>query len=136
MMGPAAATRLQDTLRRLSGISCQECRHTALGPCVACPACGSASLVETVFRPQGVLIAHTTCFHLSAPHQSQRSRIYGIVELTDGPRFISEITDWISVSLAVRQPGVMVIRRLFTPPPDSVICYGYKFRPDIETPCL
>ncbi len=128
MIDPAVQYRLQPGLYRLEGVRCSDCGHAAICQRTACSECGSRALVAAQFRGHGRLLAWTNIARPPLEHGRLGAYPMGLVELDEGPRVLAKLAD---VSAHPPNIGVVVevvLRRLFEPGPDEMLCYGYKFR--------
>jgi uncharacterized OB-fold protein len=55
-----------------------------------------------------------------------------LIELDDGTKITSQLTDCDSSEISIGMPVEMTVRRIREESPSGIIIYGYKFRPKIR----
>jgi hypothetical protein len=55
-----------------------------------------------------------------------------LIELEDGTKITSQLTDCDSSDISIGMPVEMTVRRIREESPSSIIVYGYKFRPKVR----
>lgn len=128
MIDSPAYRRLQNHLYRLSGIICTECDLSAVGNRTACPCCGSRAVLARMFSGQGRIAAWTTVTKPPVDHLRTGPFPLALIQLAEGPRTLAKLADTLSRPPAVGSPVEVVVRRLYEPGSEDLICYAYKFR--------
>lgn len=128
MIDPAVQSRLQPTLYRLEGVRCFRCHHADVSRRSTCARCGNAAVATVRFSGKGRLLAVTLMARPPSEHDRLGAFHLALVELDDGPRLLAKLTDVTSRPAAIGDAVEVVIRRLFEPGPEELICYGYKVR--------
>jgi uncharacterized protein len=114
---------------RLIGSHCDQCGKKSYPPVMLCPKCGSTSLSEYLFKPQGKLLTWSVIpappkgFEFSAP------LIVAIVELEAGERITTQIVDSEPAQLKYGLKLQPTFRKIYVDGDQGVIHYGLKFTP-------
>jgi len=116
---------------RLVGWKCNHCGTFHHSKPIVCKRCRSRDFMEVELPKTGRLIAYTIVN--SAPKEFNDSSPYiiGLIELDDGTRIISQLTDFKEDELREGVRVEAVFRRIRVNGEQGIIEYGYKFRPTI-----
>ncbi|MFQ5986956.1 MAG: OB-fold domain-containing protein [Thermoplasmata archaeon] len=118
---------------RLVASRCTACNRVDFPPRLVCLDCGGHDLAQEVLSGKGEVYARTIIAPGSSPTEFQEqqdligSYAVGLVQLQEGPRVISQLTDGDPTEVAIGMPVEAVLRRIYRQ--EGVVRYGYKFRP-------
>jgi len=114
---------------RLAGWRCNHCGTFHHARPVLCKRCRSRDFSEAELPKTGRLIAYTILS--SAPREFGELSPYaiGLIELDDGTRILSQLTDFREDELREGVRVEAVFRRIRVNGEQGLIEYGYKFRP-------
>ena len=117
---------------RLVGWRCNHCGTFHHSRPIVCKRCRSKDFTEVELPRNGRLIAYTIVN--SAPKELSDGSPYaiGLIELDDGTRVISQLTDFKEDELREGIRVEAVFRRIRVNGEQGLIEYGYKFRPMIK----
>lgn len=117
---------------RLRGWRCNHCGEVHFFQPVVCRRCRGREFGEVSLPERGKLVSYTVVKSPPAGFERQAPYIIGLVELEDGTRLLTQLTDCSPDEL---KPGMAVeatFRRIREDGEDKIIVYGYKFRPVVE----
>jgi uncharacterized OB-fold protein len=119
-------------LYRLAGWRCVHCGAFHNYKPVVCRRCRSKEFTQVELPSSGRLIAYTMI--RSPPKEFERYAPYaiGLIELEDGTRILSQLTDFKEDELKDEAHVEAVFRRVRVDGEQWVIEYGYKFRPALR----
>jgi uncharacterized OB-fold protein len=117
---------------RLEGSKCAKCGTATFPPRSSCPKCGSNEM-ELYPLPRSGKIVTYSLIH-SAPDGFETNVPYpvALIELDDGTKITSQLTDCDGSQITVGMPVEMAVRRIREESPSGIIVYGYKFRPKLK----
>ena len=120
-------------LYRLSGWRCDHCGAFHQSRPVICRRCRSRRFSEVELPKSGKLIAYTIV--RSPPREFSEVSPYaiGLIELDDGSRILSQLTDFQEDELKEGIRVEAVFRRVRVNGEQGLIEYGYKFRPALKS---
>lgn len=116
----------------LIGSKCKKCGEIAFPPSEKC-GCGSTEFEKLRLSGKGAIYTYTIISRGSAPPEfSEQQRLFGsfpvaIVELVEGPKIITQLTDCDSSDVKIGMKVEMVFRRIYED--EGIIRYGFKFKP-------
>ena len=115
---------------QIIGTKCEHCGSYLYPKRVVCPKCRRAGkLKEVKFSGKGKVITYTVIrvppegFKIYAPY------IIGIIELEEGARLLSQITDCEPEEVKIGMPVKACFRKIRSENETGLILYGFKFRP-------
>ena len=114
---------------RLAGWRCNHCGTFHRNKPVVCKRCGSKDYVETELPKTGKLIAYTIVKFAPKEFSEMAPYAIGLIELDDGTRIVSQLTDFREEELREGMRVEAVFRRIRVNGEQGVIEYGFKFRP-------
>ncbi len=119
------------TRYRLLGSRCRKCGRIYYPPRLRC-LCGSTEL-ETYQLPRRGRLIHYTVIH-DAPREFKQFEPYyvGLVELEDGTRLVTQLTDVDPTKIREGIAVEAVFRKVREDGKRGLIFYGMKFRPAIK----
>lgn len=118
---------------RLLATRCVECDHLQFPPRAVCLKCGERNFEREPLSGKGEVYARTVISRGSAPTEFREQQDlvgeYGVclVQLEEGPRIITQMTDCEPHDLEIGMPVEVVFRRIYRQ--EGVVRHGYKFRP-------
>jgi len=114
---------------RLVAGRCRECRQLHFPATASCPLCGGGDCEPATLSNRGTLYAHTV---VDKPPPGYRGRVpygFGVVELPEGIRVISRLTETRAERLAFAMPVRLVLEELFVDDAGDQIV-GWAFEPE------
>ncbi len=119
--------RLTGPYYRLEGRRCRRCGELQFPPRAACGACGGNDTEPFRFCGRGTVFSFaevaTPLPGFPGPY------LAALVELEEGVRVTTQLTDVDPDEVTIGMPVEMVTRRLQEKGPQGYLVYGYKFRP-------
>ncbi|MFQ5552670.1 MAG: OB-fold domain-containing protein [Thermoplasmata archaeon] len=118
---------------RLVASRCTACNRVDFPPRLVCLDCGGHNLAQEVLSGKGEVYARTIIAPGSSPTEFQEQQdligpyAVGLVQLQEGPRVISQLTDGDPAEVEIGMQVEAVLRRIYRQ--EGVVRYGYKFRP-------
>lgn len=116
---------------RMMVYRCSNCGAAHHSPRVVCRRCGSSNFRYEPLPGVGRLLAFTLVRSPPTGFEEMAPYIVGVVELEDGTRIFSQITDCDVEDLRVGMEVEQVVRKIASDEDSKLIVYGYKFRPRI-----
>jgi len=132
MMGVESVPRYWRERRyryRLIGSECKKCRKRYYPPRKVCLNCGSRELVEVKLAETGKVISYTVIRVLPREFQGLEPYVIALIELDDGTRLLSQLTDVDPEEVSTGIRVVATFRRIKEQSKDGIIEYGIKFKP-------
>ncbi|RLI30308.1 MAG: transcriptional regulator [Candidatus Hecatellales archaeon] len=115
---------------RLIGTRCPRCGAIHFPRRLVCPQCGSRELEEYKLSEKGKLLSFTVIKDDPPKgYEFQTPYVVGLVELEDGVKILTQLTDVFPEEVYVGMPVEMVFRKVREAGAEGIIEYGYKFRP-------
>jgi len=121
--------RLRSTFYRLEAARCTGCRAVHFPPRSCCHLCGGEAMETLRLGGQGRVLSVTRVYQPARGFRDSAGAATALVELREGVRVISQLTDVDPEEVAPGLEVEMVVRRLRSDPEEGFIVYGYKFRP-------
>jgi len=121
--------RSKGFLYRLEGSRCVNCGEFHPFPRLICRKCRSRTLVVERLPDRARLLEFTVVHQPPSLLENDLPYIVGLVEMQDGTKLLTQITDCDPEEL---KPGIeleLTLRRLRTDGESNIIEYGFKFRP-------
>jgi hypothetical protein len=113
----------------LIGSKCGNCNKIMFPPRFVCPYCRRTGKLEPYkLSRKGKIISYTTIYSAADGFEDQVPYVLAIIELEDGPRITTQITDCDPSEVKIGDEVEMVFRRMGQDGDDGVIYYGYKAR--------
>ena len=116
---------------RLVGWRCNHCGTFHHIKPIVCKRCRSRDFTEVELPKTGRLIAYTVVNSVPKEFNDSSPYLIGLIELDDGTRIISQLTDFKEDELREGARVEAVFRRIRVNGEQGIIEYGYKFRPSI-----
>ncbi|MCS7126593.1 MAG: Zn-ribbon domain-containing OB-fold protein [Aigarchaeota archaeon] len=123
--------RHKDFRYRLNAWKCNHCGEVHFFKPLVCRRCRLREFNKVMLPETGKLIAYTIVRSPPCGFEEQTPYIIGFIELEDGTRILSQITDCYPEELKLGMKVEVTFRRVREDDPDKIIAYGYKFRPAI-----
>jgi uncharacterized OB-fold protein len=117
---------------RLEGVKCLSCGSIYFPIRPTCTKCKSKNLELTALPRKGKILTFTIIRIATADHSIYVPYAVALIELENGIKIISQITDYNPEKLELGMPVEAVIRKHYTDGRNGLIHYGYKFRPIIK----
>ena len=116
---------------RLEAGQCKGCGKILFPPRLICPACHSREFDPLKLADKGKVITYTVIRVPPQQFVDQSPYAVGIVELDDGVRLTGQVVDCDFSDLKIGQRVKIEFRKIYDVGESGVICYGYKFVPDL-----
>ncbi len=113
----------------LIGSECLKCGSRHYPPRPACPRCGSRELREVKLADEGRVVSYTVVRAAPRGFEHLTPYVVALIELDDGTRLISQLTDVRPEDVRVGMRVVATFRKLREQSESGIIEYGTKFRP-------
>ncbi len=114
----------------LIGTRCEVCGRTYFPSRKICPHCRRDGKPVTVrFSGRGKVFTYTVIRAPSEDFKIYAPYVVGIVQLEEGPKVTSQITDCHPEDVYIGMPVESCFRKLTAQGKEGIICYGFKFRP-------
>lgn len=117
---------------RLVASECKACGRKYYPPKEVCPQCGSRYLVDVELPRTGTLLTYTVIYTVPMGFREQAPLIIGLVELDDGTKVLSALTDVAPNKVRVGMRVEAILRRIQEDGEAGVIYYAVKFRPQLR----
>jgi uncharacterized OB-fold protein len=114
---------------RLEGGLCRSCGHTMLPKGEVCPICGSKDIVTKQLPRRGKVISYSVIWNAPRGYEYYTPYIVALIELEDGTRLMSQLTDVEPSQVTEGMEVEMVLRKVRVSGESGIIAYAYKFRP-------
>lgn len=124
--------RLKDQRYRLEGRKCNSCGNLSFPPRIVCPKCKSRDNELYQFKGNGTLYSYTTIYQSPDRFDKYAPYIVALVDLEEGERITTQLTDVSNDELEIGMPLEMVVRQIYDDGDKGPILYGYKFRPVVQ----
>ncbi len=124
--------RLQDQRYRLQGSRCSACGDLQFPPRIICPKCRSQELAPYQFSGKGTVYSFSTVYQSAPPFEPYIPYVVALVDLPEGPRITTQLTDVSPEEVEIGMPVEMVVRKISEEGERGLIVYGYKFRPPLK----
>jgi uncharacterized OB-fold protein len=111
---------------RLEAAKCTKCGNISFPPRLVCPECKAKTFTPVRLNDEGKLLTYTVVRVASDKFSKETPFAVGIVELNDGVKLTTQITDVNVDSLKVGQRVKLVFRKIQDDGKAGIHCYGYK----------
>jgi len=114
---------------RLEGGLCSNCGHTMFPKGEVCPICGSKDIVTKQLPRRGKVISYSVIWNAPRGYEYYTPYIVALIELEDGTKLMSQLTDIEPSQVTEGMEVEMVLRKVRVSGESGIIAYAYKFRP-------
>ena len=121
--------RLRRQRYSLVGEVCPHCETKIFPPRDICPDCGNEASQEFQFSGKGTIYTFTEVREAPAGHEQNAPYHVAIVQLEEGPKVTSQLTDLGDIRPEIGMPVEMVTRKIGEDGERGMLIYSYKFRP-------
>ncbi len=119
--------RQRDRYYRIIGSRCNDCSKLFFPYVRNCKSCNSTNIVDEEMSKTGKLLSYTYLFETTDEFSNQIPILFGLIELENGIRLISQITDYQDRDVQIGKNVKAVFRKIREDDKSSQIHYGYKF---------
>ncbi len=132
MSTPARYWREIPQRYRLEANKCSGCGKIFFPPRLICNECQSQEMEKTKLVETGKVLTYTII--RVPPHQfvDQAPYAVGIVELDDGVKIMGQVVDCDFEDIKIGMKVKIEFRKLFDVGESGILCYGYKFVPQLR----
>lgn len=114
---------------RLEAKKCKLCNYVNYPPRSKCLKCGSTEFEKYILPKRGKLLSFSIIRNPPIGFDKKTPYVVGLVELEDGTRLITQITDIDINELKIGMEVEQVFRKITEDGDSGIIQYGVKFRP-------
>lgn len=114
---------------RFEGTKCKKCGHVIYPPRGRCDRCGSDEFTSYKLPERGKILSFSVVRSPPRGFEKLAPFLLGIVELEDGTRVTSQITDAGPRDISIGMPVEAVFRKISEDGDAGIIQYALKFRP-------
>ena len=132
MSSPTHITRLAPYREKLIGQECLTCGNIQYPPRKTCIRCGSRNLKLKELPRYGKVVTYTLIYYLPEGYDHIKPKAIAIVELANGVRVFSELTDVKPTDIKTGMEVEAVLRLIKKGGSNEPPIYGIKFRPRIR----
>ena len=126
MLTPAKNWREYPQRYRLEAGKCTGCGKVFFPPRLICDSCRGEQFEDVTLPSDGKLVTFTA-IHVPASNFKDEAPIaYAVVELDDGTKISTQVTDCSFDELKAGAPVKLEFRRVQHDGESGVLCYGYK----------
>jgi uncharacterized OB-fold protein len=111
---------------RLEAAKCKSCDKIFFPPRLICSKCKSQEFVPVKLSDHGKIITYTTIRVAPDQFNTQVPYSVAVVELKDGVRITTQVTDCRPEDVAIGKTVKLVFRKIQQEGHAGIICYGYK----------
>jgi uncharacterized OB-fold protein len=116
---------------RYEANKCSSCGKINFPPRLICPECQGRKFETTKLAEKGKVLTYTIIRVAPQQFVDQAPYAVGIVELEDGVHLTGQIVDCDFEQVKIGQAVKLEFRKIYDVGESGVICYGYKFVPDV-----
>jgi uncharacterized protein len=116
---------------RMEAGKCSKCGKIAFPSRLICPDCGSEEFTVINLSGKGKIVSHTVIRTAPDGFEDLAPYAVGIIELDEGIKILSQITDCNPEDLKTGDRLVSKFRRMNQDGKTGMIYYAYKFVPDV-----
>jgi hypothetical protein len=117
---------------RLEALKCENCGAVTFPPRPTCPKCKSDSMKPYILPMLGKVLTYSLIHSAPEGFESNVPYPVALIELEDGTKLTTQLTDCDSSEITIGMPVEMAIRKTKEEGHTGLIIYGYKFRPTIK----
>lgn len=114
---------------RFEGEKCKKCGHVIYPPKGRCDRCGGDEFTPYKLPERGKILSFSVVRSPPRGFEKLAPFLLGIVELEDGTRVTSQITDTGPRDISIGMPVEAVFRKISEDGDAGIIQYALKFRP-------
>jgi uncharacterized OB-fold protein len=114
---------------RFEGLKCKKCGHVIYPQKGRCDKCGGDDLAQYKLPERGKILTFTVVRSPPRGFEKLAPYLLGIVELEDGTKVTSQITDTGLRDVSIGMPVEAVFRKISEDGDAGIIQYALKFRP-------
>jgi len=114
---------------RLEASKCTRCGNIIYPTRARCTKCGSDSIGPYQLPEKGKLLTFTVVRNPPRGFEKMAPFVLGIIELEDGARLTTQITDVMPGEVTIGMPVEAVFRKVSEDGDSGIIEYAIKFRP-------
>lgn len=126
MLTPAKNWREFPQRYRLEAAKCTECGKVFFPPRLVCDGCRGDAFEAVTLPSDGKLVTYTAIHVPASGFKDEAPIAYAVVELEDGTRISTQVTDCSTDELEVGAPVRLEFRLVQNDGESGILCYGYK----------
>ncbi len=119
---------------RFEGAKCKKCGHIIYPPRGRCDKCGGIEFLPYKLPERGKLLSFSIVRSPPKGFERYAPFVLGIVELEDGTKVTTQITDAGPKDVSIGMPVEAVFRKISEDGDAGIIRYALKFRPALRYP--
>ncbi|HPR63161.1 MAG TPA: Zn-ribbon domain-containing OB-fold protein [Thermoanaerobaculia bacterium] len=117
---------------RLEANACKGCGKVFFPPRLVCSACGGREFTPTSLPGKGKVVTFTVIHTPPTAFDDESPYAMAVVELENGARIFAQLVDVDPDSIAIGMAVKTEFRKIQQAGLSGVLCYGYKFVPDVS----
>jgi len=114
---------------RYEAAKCTGCGKSFFPPRLVCDNCGSKNFEKTNMSTEGKIVSYTVIHIPPSPFADQAPYAMAVIEMDDGIRILSQVTDCDFSDVSVGKRVRIAFRKIQEEGEAGIICYGYKCVP-------
>jgi uncharacterized protein len=114
---------------RYEASACKKCGKVFFPARLVCDACGGKEFETRAMKRTGTILTYTTIRVAPKSFAEQSPYAVAVVEMEDGPRITTQVTDYKEGQLAIGQKVKLEFRKISADGAAGTINYGYKAVP-------
>jgi uncharacterized OB-fold protein len=114
---------------RFEGAKCKGCGKVFFPPRLICPECKSKEFENIQLKKDGKVLTYTIIRVPPSQFVDQAPYAMGVVELADGVKLLTQITDCDLEKIDIGMKVRVEFRKIYDEGHAGIICYGYKCVP-------
>ena len=111
---------------RLEAGKCKQCGHISFPPRLVCPKCKSKTFETVKLSREGKILTFTIIRVGPDKFSKETPYVVAIIELNDGVRLTSQVTDCDVDKVEIGNKVKLVFRKIQDEGKSGLHCYGYK----------
>lgn len=111
---------------RLEADKCKQCGHISFPPRLVCPKCKAKTFETVQLGREGKILTFTIICVGPDKFSKETPYVVAIIELNDGVRLTSQVTDCDVDKVEIGNKVKLVFRKIQDEGKSGLHCYGYK----------
>ena len=132
IISPARVWRERGARLRLEGARCARCGRVFYPPKPSCPYCGHRKTDRVELPRRGRVLTWSVVYTVPEGYRAEAPIIVAVVELENGVKVLSVLTDVEPDSVYEGMEVEAVLRRVWVEGDEGLIVYGTKFVPVLK----
>ena len=116
---------------RLEAATCNTCGKVFFPPRLICDKCQAREFTKSHLPDKGRVVTFTVIHTPPPEFEDESPYAMAIVELENGVKMFSQLVDMDPADVKIGMPVLTEFRQIQAAGESGVLCYGYKFVPDV-----